>query len=143
MNSTSLLRTRLNPLIPWQRRTVVVAAWSTLLSGALWLPVHYWLGAGAGELPHPLEPWLIRWHGISAAFALFAVGVVAAGHVARGWSLRQRRATGLTVCVLVGLSAATGYALSYFVSEPWRPAVGWIHAVLGAAMVGAGVFHKR
>jgi hypothetical protein len=136
-------RNRLNPLLRWQRRTVYVAAVSLLLSGILWLPLHYCWGAGAGELPHPAELWLVRWHGLSAVVGLFAVGVVAAGHVSRGWNLRQRRASGFVVCALVGLAVATGYALSYFVPDSWAPAAGWAHATLGVAMVGLGAVHRR
>lgn len=140
---TRLLRARLNPLAPWQRRTAVFSAASLFLSGLVWLPVHYWLGAGAGELPHPLEPWLMRWHGLSAAVGLFALGLVAAGHVSRGWGLGQRRASGLAVLLLAGTAAASGCALSYLVPGTWRPAVGLVHAALGTAMVGLGAFHKR
>ncbi|HTP28223.1 MAG TPA: hypothetical protein VMK12_21540 [Anaeromyxobacteraceae bacterium] len=140
---TSPERVRVNPLLRWQRRTVYAAAGSLLLSGVAWLPVHYLWGAGAGELPRPIEPWLVRWHAVSAVAGLFAVGVVAANHVSRGWHLRQRRISGLAVCILVAVVAATGYALSYLVSEDWRPALGWGHAALGAVMTAAGVTHRR
>jgi len=135
--------TRTNPLLRWQRRTVLGAALSLLATGLAWLPVHHYWGAGAGELPHPVEPWLVRLHGLSALVGLFALGVVAASHVSRGWHLRQRRASGLAVCVLAGLAVATGYALSYLVSEAWRPPVEWTHVALGACMTGLGALHRR
>ena len=140
---TTPRRVRLNPLQPWQRWTVIAAAVSLLLSGVGWLPVHYGWGAGAGDLPHPLEPWIVRWHALSALAGLFAGGVVAGGHVGRGWRLGLRRASGLAVCLLAGLLAASGYVLSYLVSEAWRPALGWAHAALGVAAFGLGAVHRR
>ncbi len=119
------------------------AAISLLLSGLVWLPVHYYWGAGAGELPHPIEPWIVRWHSLSALVGVFGVGVVASGHVSRGWHLHERRASGLAVCVLVGLVVASGYALSYLASEQWHPAVAWAHVALGVAMTGFGFVHRR
>src|SRR5512147_144256 len=132
-------RTSLNPLPAWQRRGLVLAAWSLLLSGAAWLPVHYLWGAGAGELPSPLEPWLMRWHGLAVLTGLFALGAVSAGHVPRGWRAGRQRSSGLLLCVLWGLLTASGYGLSYLVSERWRGALGWAHAAAGflAFAVGA------
>jgi hypothetical protein len=136
-------RARLNPLATWQRWTVLVSALSLLVSGLWWLPLHYAWGAGAGELPSPLEAWILRWHGLSAAAGLFAAGVVAAGHVGRGWRTGSRRSSGLLLCILGGSTIATGYALSYLVSEGWRPGIGWAHAGLGVVAFLAGLTHRR
>jgi hypothetical protein len=132
-----------NALPPWLRRTVIGSAWSLLLSGGLWLPVHYLWGAGAGALPLPLEMWLMRWHGLSVVVGLFAAGAVAAGHVRSGWQLGRQRASGLVLCTAGAIAVATGYALSYLVAESWRPGVGWVHAACGAAGFGIGVAHSR
>lgn len=132
-----------NTLQPWQRRTVVGAAWSLLLSGALWLAIHHLWGAGAGGLPHPLEAWLMRWHGLSAPAGLFALGIVAAGHVQGGWRLGLQRASGLALCALGAALVATGYALAYLVPEGWRPGVGWGHAAIGALAFVVGAAHAR
>ncbi|HUK66144.1 MAG TPA: hypothetical protein VLV17_04905 [Anaeromyxobacteraceae bacterium] len=136
-------RVRLNPLERWQVSLVVGSAVSLLLSGLGWLPLHYLWGAGAGELPLPLEPWMVRWHGLSAVAGLFAGGVVAAGHVSRGWRGGVRRASGLAVCVLGGLLALSGYLLAYLISESLRPALGLLHAGLGVVAFGVGFVHRR
>jgi hypothetical protein len=136
-------------LAPWQR--LVLYACGVLLagSGALWLGVHYSIGAGAGELPHPLEAWLMRLHGLASFAALFMLGVLAAHHVPHGWRLGARhrfarqRSTGLMLCVLGGLLALSGYMLYYFAPEAVRPALGWAHTAFGAAIALLVLSHRR
>ena len=132
-----------NALPPWQRRTIVAAALCLLLSGVAWLPLHYLWGAGAGGLPHPLEAWLMRWHGLSAIAGFYAGGLVSAAHVARGWRLTWRRSTGLSLCVLGALLALSGYALWYLLPESWHAPAGWLHAALGVAAFAVGAAHVR
>jgi len=130
-----------NQLPRWQRRLVVGSAWALAVSGVVWLPFHYLLGAGAGLLPHPAEPWVMRCHGLAVVGGLFAAGLVAAGHVRRGWQLRVHRRSGLVICAAGALTIATGYLLAYLVPEAWHPAVGWTHAGLGLVAFGAGTWH--
>jgi hypothetical protein len=132
-----------NALPAWQRRTVAATAACLLASGLAWLLVHYGAGDGAGGLPHPLEAWLVRWHGLSAVAGTFAGGLVAAGHVARGWSLGRSRASGLSLCVLGALLVLSGYALWYLVPEAWHAGAGWAHAATGVLAFGLGVLHAR
>jgi hypothetical protein len=136
-------RARLNALEPWQGRFVIGSGVSLLASGLAWLPVHYLWGAGAGELPHPLEPWLVRWHGVSAVFGTFALGLVAAGHVSRGWRAGVKRGTGLAMCVLAGLLVASGCLLAYLVPETVRSALGLLHTGLGVLAFGLGAIHRK
>jgi hypothetical protein len=136
-------RARVNPLPAWQRAVIVGAAIALLVSGLAWLPLHYLWGAGAGELPQPLESWLLRLHGLVAPLGLFAAGLVAAGHVPRGWRLRERRGSGVGLLILGCLVIASGYALAYLVPEAWHPAVGWAHAALGVVAFALGVVHRR
>lgn len=136
----------LNPLRSWQYRLLYATAAALALSGLGWLAVHYLWGAGADQLPHPLEPWLMRLHGAAAFAALFLMGVLAAGHVPQGWRmatrsphLRQRwasqRRTGLALCLLGAAGGACGYLLYYFAPEPIRAPLGWVHAALGLLLV--------
>ena len=144
----------LNPLDRWQRRGLYWSCGLLVASGVVWLVLHYGWGAGAGELPHPLESWLMRLHGACAFAALFLAGIVAAQHVPRGWRIthahpRMRlrwafhRRSGLTLCALGGLLALSGYALYYFAPETVRPALGWAHTGLGLALAGLLTAHAR
>ena len=135
----------LNELETWQRRGLYGTVAALTASGLVWLAIHYGLGAGRGELPHPLEAWLLRLHGATAFASLFFAGVLAARHIPRGWHmthdhprLRSRRGsqrrTGVALCALGGALAASGYVLYYFTPEDLRPALGIGHAVVGALL---------
>lgn len=130
-----------NPLPAWQRRTLVASAGSLLVSGLAWLPLHHLLGPGAGALPTPLEPWLMRWHGLAMLAGLFALGAVSAAHVPRGWRLGRHRRSGAVLLGAWALLAATGWALSYLASEEWRAGLGLAHAAIGIAAFTVGVVH--
>lgn len=131
----------------WLRRCLDACAIATLGTGLAWLAVHYTIGAGRGELPHPAEAWLMRAHGLAAFAALFVLGALSAVHVPPGWRLSGRhrwagqRGTGITLCVCAVAIALTGYLLYYFAVETTRPAIGWVHAILGLAMAGAALLH--
>ncbi|MCZ7560110.1 MAG: hypothetical protein M5U30_08770 [Burkholderiaceae bacterium] len=135
----------LNRIAPWQNRLLHASAWLLGASGLAWLGLHYLAGAGAGELPHPLEPRLMRLHGGAAFAALFVAGALAAGHVPNGWRLTasriwragsaRRRRTGIALVGLGAAAALTGYLLYYFAPETVRPALGWLHAAFGLAMM--------
>jgi hypothetical protein len=137
-----------NRLARWQRLTLYITGTLLLITGVLWLALHYSIGAGAGELPHPIEVWSMRLHGLAAFAGLFFFGVLAAIHIPRGWkySLQPnwtgQRKTGVALCVLAVVLAVTGYMLYYFAPETVRPALGWGHAFAGTAM-GALVFIHR
>ena len=136
-------------LPPWQRTWIVTTGVVLLVTGLAWLLVHYSVGGGSGELPHPSEAWLMRAHGLAGFAALFTLGTLAAQHIPHGWRLGARhrhagqRRTGLVLCTLGALLAATGYALYYFAPEPARPAIGWVHAGLGVSMAALLLAHRR
>jgi hypothetical protein len=132
----------------WQRLGVFGCGAVLTISGAAWLALHYAVGAGADELPHPLEAWCLRLHGLAAFAGLFMLGAVAAGHVPHGWRLSARprwapqRWSGLMLCGLSGIMALTGYLLFYFAPETIRPALGWAHTFVGLLVVGLLVSHR-
>jgi hypothetical protein len=136
-------------LARWQRLALFVTGTLLLLTGCVWLAVHYSIGAGAGELPHPMEGWSMRLHGLGAFGGLFVLGTLSAAHVPQGWRLSRRRGwavqrkSGVTLCVLGGLLVLSGYLLYYFASETLRPALGWAHTFAGIAMGLLISTHRR
>jgi hypothetical protein len=133
----------------WQRIALDGGGLTLLLTGLAWLALHYGVGAGAGELPHPLEAWCLRLHGLAAMAGLFLLGALAAAHVPQGWRLSRRwhlagqRRTGLWLCGLAALLVLSGYLLYYFAPDDLRPALGWAHAGLGIAMTSLVLWHRR
>ncbi len=136
-------------LIRWQRMALYLTGASLLFTAGLWLAVHYSIGAGAGALPHPLEAWALRLHGLAAFAGLFVLGVFAGGHIPQGWRASVRngwplqRQTGLFLCISGALLILSGYLLFYFAPEEVRPALGWAHTVIGVSMAGMIVSHRR
>jgi hypothetical protein len=134
-------RVRINGLPGWQAQAIIWSSISLLLSGAAWQIAL--LRRGPQGMPGAFDPWLARWHGLSAMAALFAFGIVASRHIGRGWSLKQRMRTGVSVTVLFVVLALTGFALAYLVPEEWHPPVGWMHSALGVAAFALGAVHRR
>ena len=136
-------------LVRWQRLALYLTGATLLVTGGLWLAVHYSVGAGAGELPHPLEAWSLRLHGLAAFGGLFVLGVLAAAHIPQGWRLSQRRrwagqrSSGVLLCVIGALLASSGYLLFYFAPDTVRPALGWAHAFVGVTMALLIASHRR
>ena len=141
---------RLKHRLPgWQRWTLFASGLVLLLSGLVWLALHYVVGAGGDALPHPLEPWAMRLHGFAASVALFALGALAAAHIPHGWHLSGRprwagqRGTGVALCTLGAALAFSGYLLYYFAPESVRPGMGWVHSALGILAAAVLVSHRR
>jgi hypothetical protein len=136
-------------LVRWQRLGLFTSGALLLLSGLVWLAVHYSVGAGAGELPHALEAWSLRLHGLAAFAGLFVLGALAAAHVPHGWRMSRRRRwsaqrrSGALLCGVAALLALSGYLLFYFAPEAIRPALGWAHTGLGVAMGLLLASHRR
>ena len=136
-------------LVRWQRILLYSTGTLLLATGALWLAVHYTIGGGRGELPHPLEAWSLRVHGLAAFAGLFVAGVLAAAHIPQGWKLSGlngwsgQRTSGIALCAIGALLILTGYLLYYFAPESLRPALGWVHAGTGAAMALLIAAHRR
>ena len=138
-----------HPMLAWQRVSVQAAGAALLLTGLLWLALHYGAGAGRGELPHPWEGWTMRLHALTGLWAVFMLGVMAAAHVPWGWRtsgrrhLGAQRQLGITLCTLGAAAALSGYALMYLVSESARPPLGWLHSAIGVAMALVLWVHRR
>ena len=136
-------------LVRWQRIGLYIVGAIALLTGVAWLAIHYSVGAGAGELPHPLEAWCMRLHGLSAFAGLVLLGALSAAHIPQGWRLTQRRrwmrqrGSGILLSGSAVVLAFTGYLLYYYAPEGVRPALGWLHAAVGVLMAGVCLVHRR
>jgi hypothetical protein len=136
-------------LAAWQRAGLFASGGVLVVTGGAWLALHYGFGAGANQLPHPLEAWSMRLHGLAAFVALFMLGTLATSHIPHGWRMTSRRlrhgqrGSGLGLCSLAAGVVLSGYLLYYFAPEPVRPALGWAHALAGFAMAGLVIFHMR
>jgi len=134
-----------NPVPGWQRASLDAALIALVISGALWLLVHYTLGAGREDigLPHWSEVWLIRVHGLAGFVVLIAVGAFLPLHLPRGWRMRQERWFEIAMLSCLVITVISAYCLYYFAPESTRAGLGWLHAVLGVAWGATIVWHRR
>jgi hypothetical protein len=133
-----------NPVARWQKRTLDAALIGQVLTGCIWLLVHYTIGGGRAEtgLPHWSEAWLMRVHGLAAFVVLVALGSFLAVHVPRGWRMRPVRRLDITMLACFLLAAVTAYCLYYFAPDWIHSPLGWLHAGLGGAAGVTIVVHR-
>ena len=113
-----------------------------ILSGAMWLLFHYYVRIPGefGPTLHPLEPWLLSIHGISAAAILIGFGSVMPGHVRRAWRAARNRNSGSIFFGVMLALTVTGYLLYYVGNETARSFLSIFHWAAGLGLpVLAGV----
>lgn len=125
----------------WQRRWIDVTAWALLLTGVLWLGVHY--ARPDDALPSPLEPWLMRLHGLAGFAVLIGAGLFASHHAPARWHRRVRRGVAGTMAAGLALAIVSAYVLYYFAPEPSRAWIGIAHAAVASAWVALLYVHRR
>lgn len=121
---------------PWHQGAVYGATALLVLSGAVWLVLHYFLAKPSefGPAVHPWEPWLLRVHGGAAMVGLIIYGSLMPIHIRRAWAIRRNIVLGITVLVVMLLLTLTGYLLYYAGGEETRPVISILHWVLGVAV---------
>lgn len=122
-------------------QAIVSGLW---LSGALWLPLHFfWVRHGKfGTSPHPLEPWMLRLHGGLAFATLWCGGFLWATHIVSGWRGGRRRRTGIALCGAAALLIVSGYLLYYAGGDDMRAVVSLLHWGIGLAAPIAFLAHR-
>ena len=93
---------------------------------------------------HPLEPWFLKAHVLSAPLMLFAIGMIMLKHV---WvHIRNRTKAGKRVgwILFVGLAPMvfSGYAIQVLAIPAWIAVLGVVHLILGAAFAMALAGHR-
>ena len=131
----------------FQRQFVYISTIAALISGVLYIglrtfaePEDPW-----AIVNHPLEPWALKAHILTAPIMLFAVGLITAQHIIRSLrsSLPNGRQSGLIMTVLFGPLALTGYLLQTVISPLVTSILSWTHLGLGLICAVALVIHWR
>ncbi len=79
-------------------------------------------------------------HGVSAAFALLAIGAILPGHLRVAWIARRNRLSGLVMLAVMALLMLSGLML-YYGSEEWRDATVLTHWIVGGIVMAAFPLH--
>ena len=119
----------------WQRLAIYgVTVW-LFASGVTWLIARYTLRTAGefGETIHPLEPWMLRVHGMAVLLGLFMYGTLLRAHMLKAWHLRKNRISGALASLVMIMLMASGYPFdkidthgtideSSFIIKPYRVA---------------------
>jgi hypothetical protein len=81
--------------------------------------------------PHPWWKHLVMVHVLATPAFFFFVGSVWWRHVVRQWKNRKRRASGVSVVVVLAAVAASGYLLYFVASERGLDLTRAVHSVAG------------
>ncbi len=94
---------------------------------------------------HPLEPWFLKAHILTAPLMLFAVGLITTQHIWRSLksSLPTGRKTGLAATVAFGPLVISGYLIQTAATPLTLDVLGWTHLVLGLVSAFAIFEHRR
>lgn len=94
---------------------------------------------------HPLEPWLLKAHILTAPLMLFAVGLITTQHIWRSLrsSLPTGRKTGLVATITFVPLVVSGYLIQVVSSPLALDVLGWTHLVLGLLCTAAVFEHRR
>ncbi len=93
---------------------------------------------------HPLEPWALKAHILSAPLMLFAVGLITTPHIWRSLksSLPTGRRSGRIATYVFGPLVLSGYLLQAMTSRLTLEVLAWTHLALGIIVAGAIGVHR-
>lgn len=151
MRTRFAIRPRVHPhpnrLPRWLKPWLLGSGATLLLTGLVWLALHYRAGWATPdtELPHAWETPLMRLHGLAMLVFVLGLGALLPVHVPRGWRERRSLATGVGLLTLNAVLIATGYALYYFAGDGSRAVIGLAHSAVGVvlALVFARHWYQR
>lgn len=136
-----------------QRRTAKLAGWQIWLlslsgsvlwlSGAAWLLLHYY-GQQPGEFGpemNPLEPWMMKLHGLVLIPALLGIGGMLVAHIPNGWDYVHQRIAGVALCAVLFALSASGYMLYYVGDELVRDWTSMVHWIIGLVLPAVFLWH--
>lgn len=135
--------TRSARLAAWQIRLLIVSGTTLWLSGAVWLLLHYYgqVEGDFGAESHPLEPWMLKLHGLALIPSLLGFGGLFVAHVPKGWRDRNRRLVGITLTALVCLLILSGYLLYYVGNDAARSWTSLLHWGFGLSLPVVFLWH--
>lgn len=117
-----------------------LALWST---GVVWLILHYY-GQVQGEFgpeENPVDPWLLRLHGLALIFALLGIGAMFVAHIPKGWTHRVQRVAGIALCSFLVVLIISGYMLYYVSGDDLRQWTSIVHWSVGLPLPAIFAWH--
>ena len=127
----------------WHQTTVYGATALLVVSGAIWLVLHFFMVSQGefGAAHHPLETWMLKLHGAAAMAGLIIYGSLLPIHIRRAWVIRRNIFLGISLVVLMLLLTISGYLLYYAGGEEARPIISATHWILGVGVPALLAWH--
>ena len=127
----------------WHQTTVDGATALLVVSGAIWLLLHFFMVSQGefGDTHHPLEMWMLKLHGAAAMAGLIIYGSLLPIHIRRAWTIRRNIFLGISLVVLMLLLTISGYLLYYAGGEEARPIISATHWILGVGVPALLAWH--
>lgn len=130
-------------LASWQIWLLTLSGGGLWLSGAAWLLLHYY-GQREGEFGpemNPLEPWMMKAHGLVLIPVLLGIGGMFVAHIPKGWTHMRQRVAGIALCAVLALLILSGYMLYYAGGEDLRIWTSLVHWVVGLGLPVIFLWH--
>jgi hypothetical protein len=130
-------------LATWQIWLLTLSGTTLWLSGGAWLLLHFY-GRIQGEFGpemNPLEPWMMKAHGLVLIPALLGIGGMFVAHIPKGWTHVHQRVAGVALCALLAVLIISGYMLYYVGDEALRGWSSLIHWALGLGLPAIFIWH--
>ncbi|AZI37725.1 hypothetical protein NT2_06_01570 [Caenibius tardaugens NBRC 16725] len=130
-------------LAKWQIWLLSLSGLGLWLSGSAWLLLHFY-GQKQGEFGpemNPVEPWMMKMHGLFLIPALLGIGGMFVAHIPKGWDHVHQRVAGIALCALLGWLIVSGYMLYYVGDESVRPWASLAHWSLGLGLPAVFAWH--
>lgn len=129
-------------MTPFERWSVRLSSTVVILSGVGFLWAKYFVQPSDpfSVVNHPLEPWLLKAHVLSAPILVFALGLIAVRHVfvhiRRG--VRTARPSGLLLVATIPPMVLSGYLLQVASGPTFLQVLVWTH-IASSVLFAVGV----
>lgn len=94
---------------------------------------------------HPIQPWLLKAHIVTAPLLVFALGAVAGNHFWKHYrsGVPTGRRSGVTAMLSVAPMVLTGVLIQAVTSPGWLKAMAVAHIAFGALYLGGLALHQK
>jgi len=131
---------------PFARWCIWIGSVVSGLSGL----VYWWMDnlmEPVGEfavINHPLQPWVLKAHIVTAPLLVFAIGLIAVDHIWKQYRLgiKAGRRSGLSAMWVFGPMVLSGYLIQAVTAPAWLSVLGWIHLGTGAGYLLGLAVHQ-
>ena len=138
-----MIHRRSAKLASWQIWLLALSGTGLWLSGCGWLLLHFY-GQKQGEFGpemNPIEPWMMKAHGLFLIPALLTIGGMFVAHIPKGWTHQRQRIAGIALCAVLAVLIMSGYMLYYVGDEDLRNWTSVAHWAIGLILPVVFLWH--